>query len=194
MKKLLAATIPVAVLAFAPAAMASTPTRAHVRQYLRAYTSVRRKFGRRTPGCNLVAHRGSCHKRASDGDVEASLAVLQRMLEPVVSVRYVAPLAPRMTATVGRTVVTHGTLATTAVPASGYAACIIQAESGGNPQAVNGRYMGIGQWEQSRWLSDGGGRYAPTPLGATYSQQVAILNGEGAAGMHQQQGQYDHCG
>ena len=73
-------------------------------------------------------------------------------------------------------------------------ACIIQKESGGDPQAVSGIYMGIGQWEESRWLSDGGGRFASTPLGATYAQQEIILRGEGEAGMSQQQGQYDGCG
>ena len=54
--------------------------------------------------------------------------------------------------------------------------------------------MGIGQWEESRWLEDGGGRYASTPLGATYAEQAIILAGEEEAGMSQQQGQYDGCG
>ncbi len=71
--------------------------------------------------------------------------------------------------------------------------CIIQHESGGNPQAVSGQYEGIGQWEESRWLSDGGGQYASTPLGASYAQQEAVLRDEGEAGMAQQQGQYDGC-
>lgn len=73
-------------------------------------------------------------------------------------------------------------------------ACIIQHESGGNPRAVNGIYTGIGQWEQSRWLSDGGGRYSSTPLGASYAEQESVLRGEGEAGMIQQQGIYDGCG
>jgi hypothetical protein len=77
--------------------------------------------------------------------------------------------------------------------ASGLEACIIQHESGGDPKAVNGIYEGIGQWEHSRWISDGGGRYAESPLGATYAEQEIILRGEGEAGMIEQQGQYDGC-
>ncbi len=73
-------------------------------------------------------------------------------------------------------------------------ACIIQHESGGDPRAVNGQYEGIGQWEPAAWASDGGLRYASSPLGASYSQQEAVLRGEGEAGMIQQQGQYDGCG
>ncbi len=72
-------------------------------------------------------------------------------------------------------------------------ACIISHESGGDPNAVNGIYEGIGQWEPSRWISDGGGRYSSTPLGASYSQQEIILRGEGEAGMREQQAQYDGC-
>lgn len=71
--------------------------------------------------------------------------------------------------------------------------CIIQHESGGDPQAVSGQYSGIGQWEQGRWESDGGLRYASTPLGASYSQQERVLRGEGEAGMAEQQGIYDGC-
>jgi len=77
---------------------------------------------------------------------------------------------------------------------SAHEACIIEKESGGDPQAVYEGHYGIGQWLISTWLEDGGGRYAPTPLGATYAQQEKILRGEGDAGMSQQQGQYDGCG
>lgn len=63
-----------------------------------------------------------------------------------------------------------------AVPESALARCIIERESGGNPQAVNGQYEGIAQWSPSSWIGGGGGRFAPTPLGATYAEQVIILN------------------
>lgn len=79
-----------------------------------------------------------------------------------------------------------------AVPVSALARCIIQRESGGDPQAVNGQYEGIAQWSPSSWLGGGGGRFAPTPLGATYSEQVQILN----AMLPAQAGQwtpYDGC-
>jgi hypothetical protein len=79
------------------------------------------------------------------------------------------------------------------VASSGLASCIIQHESGGNPQATNGQYQGLGQWSPAAWAQDGGTRYAPSPAGASAAQQVAVLNSEGAAGMQQQQGQYDGC-
>lgn len=82
---------------------------------------------------------------------------------------------------------------TSAVSTGGLAGCIIQHESGGNPQATNGQYQGLGQWSPSAWSADGGTRYAPTPSGASAAQQQAVLSSEGAAGMEQQQGQYDGC-
>jgi Transglycosylase-like domain len=75
----------------------------------------------------------------------------------------------------------------------GLAGCIIQHESGGNPQARNGQYEGLGQWSPAAWAQDGGTRYAPSPSGASAAQQEAVLDSEGAAGMRQQQGQYDGC-
>lgn len=72
--------------------------------------------------------------------------------------------------------------------------CILEHETTGrDPNAVNGIYMGIGQWEESRWISDGGQRYGRTPLDATYEEQERILRGEGQAGMADQQGQWDGC-
>ena len=79
---------------------------------------------------------------------------------------------------------------------SAHAECIIQHESGGDPTIHDqtGKYSGIGQWEQSRWESDGGLRYAPTPTQATLFEQEKVLMAEGDAGMSDQQGQYDGCG
>jgi hypothetical protein len=77
---------------------------------------------------------------------------------------------------------------------SGHAQCIIQHESGGNSQAVNGQYEGIGQWSPDAWAEDGGHRFASTPLGASLAEQEIVLMGEGDARMSQQQGQYDGCG
>ena len=61
-------------------------------------------------------------------------------------------------------------------PESWLASCIIQRESGGNPQAVNGQYTGLAQWSPSSWAGGGGTRYSSTPLGASYSEQVTVLN------------------
>jgi hypothetical protein len=79
------------------------------------------------------------------------------------------------------------------VAISGLEACIIERESGGDPEATNGQYEGLGQWSPAAWAEDGGTQYAPTPLGASAAEQEAVLSSEGAAGMEQQQGQYDGC-
>ena len=82
---------------------------------------------------------------------------------------------------------------TSDVSSGGLAGCIIQHESGGDPQATNGQYEGLGQWSPEAWAEDGGTQYAPSPLGASAAQQEAVLSSEGAGGMQQQQGQYDGC-
>ena len=46
-----------------------------------------------------------------------------------------------------------------------------QCESGGNPRAVNGKYMGAWQMDEDFWQTYGGLRFASTPLGATMAQQ-----------------------
>lgn len=59
---------------------------------------------------------------------------------------------------------------------SGLAQCIITVESHGNPQANNGSHFGIAQWSIEAWTRMKGTQFAPTPLGATYDQQVQVLN------------------
>lgn len=84
--------------------------------------------------------------------------------------------------------------ATSYTGGSGLVGCIIRSESGGNPQAVNpnGHY-GLGQWDQSTWIADGGGRYASTPLGASAAQQQQIISEQVAAGNTGQWTNYDGC-
>jgi len=84
--------------------------------------------------------------------------------------------------------------ATSYTAGSGLVGCIISRESGGNAQAVNpnGHY-GLGQWDQSTWIADGGGRYASTPLGASASQQAQIIREQVAAGNTGQWTNYDGC-
>jgi hypothetical protein len=80
----LAAGVP-GVAAAANPAGASTlnrPTAAHVRSYERAYKAVAAKFGRRAPGRNIVKEGVATSGAASDAQVVASLAVLERMLVP----------------------------------------------------------------------------------------------------------------
>jgi hypothetical protein len=61
-------------------------------------------------------------------------------------------------------------------PESALAVCIIYRESRGDMYADNGTHFGLAQWSIESWLGGGGGRYASNPLGATYSEQVTILN------------------
>lgn len=68
-----------------------------------------------------------------------------------------------------------GTL-TAHMSATGLAACIVQRESTGNPGAINGRYSGIAQWSSTIWARDGGRRYASSPTGASYQQQLIVLS------------------
>lgn len=72
--------------------------------------------------------------------------------------------------------------------------CIISSESGGNPTVVNSSgHAGVGQWALGTWVADGGTRYAPTPTGATYDQQVSIIREQVAAGHAGQWTNYDPC-
>lgn len=68
-----------------------------------------------------------------------------------------------------------GTMSATFRP-SGLASCIVKHESGGNPLAQNGKYKGIAQWSPEAWSRMGGKRYASTPHGATYQEQLIILS------------------
>lgn len=67
----------------APAvAQAAPPTKAHVREYRALYRTVRRKFGKRAPGCNLMS---TCHTKVTDARLMKSLGILERFLMPVSS-------------------------------------------------------------------------------------------------------------
>lgn len=172
------------------AAHAAHPTPQHVHQYIRAYREVRLRFGWRTPGRNIIRWGTVHHRRATDGQVVASIRVLRRMFDPVPQPAYAsrATILPY-----------HGPTVPVAQPGqaqtatSVLAACIISRESGGNPHATNGQYGGIGQWNAASWARFGGTRYSATPQGASYAQQVAVLNSEGPTNQYSQQGQYDGC-
>lgn len=58
----------------------------------------------------------------------------------------------------------------------GLADCIAFHESGYDPLASNGLHFGVAQWTIEAWLRHGGGRFAGHPHGATYQQQLVILN------------------
>lgn len=65
--------------------------------------------------------------------------------------------------------------ANTPAPMNSLVHCVVWAESTDNYQAVNGNHEGLGQWDHATWIADGGGRFAYSPLGATYNQQLIII-------------------
>lgn len=80
MKRLVLASAAVLVLVVPAAAPAHSPQLAG--RYLTAYHAVRSQFGPTEAGCNLLEQVGSCHIKATDGDLVKSLAVLERDLAP----------------------------------------------------------------------------------------------------------------
>lgn len=187
MKKLVSAAAAVPLLV--PAAAAAKPVTAqHRRQYLADYHNVRHLFGAQEAGCNLLERKGSCHARATDEAVVRSLGVLSADLAP--------PSTPAPTVVASPTTTTDPTSvgSSGAASSSGHMACIIQHESGGDPNATNGQYGGIGQWSPEAWAQDGGTQYAASPTAASYAQQAQVLASEGDAQMTAQQGNFDGCG
>lgn len=62
-----------------------------------------------------------------------------------------------------------------AASVSGLARCIAHFESTDNPQATNGSHSGLGQWTAEAWARHGGLRFASSPTGATYDQQLIVI-------------------
>lgn len=171
-------------------AVAQDVTPQHARQYAKAYYAVQHQFGHRAPGRQIVKWGFDSHHKATDAEVVTSLAVLGRMLAPPP-----AP-APAQAVQTSQNISQPSSAPQTSSNAgagSGLAACIIQRESGGNPQATSGQYTGIAQWSPSAWAQDGGTQYAPTPTGASAAQQMAVLNSALAAGQSGQWTPYDQC-
>jgi soluble lytic murein transglycosylase-like protein len=183
----LAAALPCALALPAAAQAHISPLGA---RYERAYQAVAHHFGHRAPGRDIVrfglAPSGA---PASAQRIKASLGVLQRMLAPRPTYR-VAPtrhwVAP-----------VHRYTPTRSTPTGGESAlvrCIVARESSGNPRAVNASgHMGLGQWAESTWLAQGGGRYAATPLGASYGEQLAVIESAVAHGGASAWTPYDGC-
>jgi hypothetical protein len=179
----LAVVVSVGTFVLALPAAGLAVTRQHVRSYERAYHAVSQKYGHRAPGRDIVRWGTKPRGRpATDAQVTASLAVLHRML---------APPPPAVSGTVSSSA--PGSSSYAAAPSSGLASCIISRESGGNTQATNGQYSGIAQWSPSSWAGGGGTAYASSPTGATYAQQVQVLNNMLANGQASQWTPYDGC-
>lgn len=54
--------------------------------------------------------------------------------------------------------------------------CVLDHESGFFEGAINGQYKGISQSSAYVWARDGGLRFGPTPLHATYREQLHVFN------------------
>ena len=81
----LAAAAPGVAAAATPAGHPTSvkqPTAAHVKAYEQAYQKAVKEFGRRAPGRNIVKDGTAAGDAASDAQVMASLAVLERMVAP----------------------------------------------------------------------------------------------------------------
>jgi hypothetical protein len=156
------------------------PTAAHARAYERAYHEVAHKFGRRTPGRNIVKYGLPGGRPLTDARTMASLAVLQRMLAPPP-----AP-APAPAATEASAPTTYSAPAPAAAPASsagagGVPACA--SESGTNystgPSNTNASSGATGRYQILPSTAAGYGCNLSTPAGQDACAQT-IYNHQGA--------------
>jgi hypothetical protein len=136
-------------------------------KYQHAYWQVVRMHGKPAAGRNIINRgykaKGKPARPATKHEKAKSLRQLRRLAHPWTIVVPVPPAQPP-----------SAVMATSST--SSLAQCIIRVESGGNTQARNGQYTGIAQWSPTIWARDGGLRYASSPTGASFEEQVAVLN------------------
>lgn len=179
------AVVAAAVPHHSPVTKHTTATPRHRRTYAHLRRRVIRRYGVRTPGRNIVADGLSNGRASTDRAVTRSTNVLRRMLQPT---RHTVSTSS------GTQTAVPVAASTTAAPTSGLESCIIQAESGGDSTVVNSSgHMGLGQWDESTWIADGGQQYGATPLDATAAEQEQIIAEQIAAGNTSQWTNYDGC-
>jgi hypothetical protein len=167
--RLLAAFSAVALFAAAPSA-AKDRTLCHEAWGVRA--AVVHKHGQRAPGrnvCRFGVKTQAGARPATTHEKARYVRALRRLNSPPPA--YLAKhAAPPGTPPAG-------TLSVSYTP-TGTAACIVQRESGGNPQASNGTHFGIAQWSYSTWRAHGGPRMtgASDPRQASYNDQLRVLS------------------
>jgi hypothetical protein len=171
---ILALSLTLCALVVPATASAHPMTGRHFGVYRYVYRHALKQFGQRQVGCELVY---TCAGPASDEVVVGSTRTLERMLHPRPSFHATATVVAGPTEMVD----------------PGLESCIINAESTWNSQAVNGTHEGYGQWDADAWARADGLRYAPTPLDASPSQQIAVLNYEVEHHMTSMQTDYDPC-
>lgn len=164
----LAAALTLAVSA--PALAASNPRETLCTKAWPIRHAVIKHHGKRAPGRNICRqgirrHDGSTYD-ASTRQKARYIRAMRRLLLDANYLNYSAGPPP---------VPPAGTMTARASPV-GLAACIVRSESGGNPNANNGSHFGIAQWTIEAWLRHGGGRFASSPLGATYQEQLQVLD------------------
>lgn len=152
---------------------AAAPAASHRTVCEKAWTArqqVIARHGGRAPGRNIcrlgIRHSTGRVEDATYAQKRRYLTQLRKLVEPMpfLSVRAGSPFQRPA-----------GTATASYAPA-GLAACIVHHESGGDPGAANGQYSGIAQWSPEAWGRMGGTRFASSPTGATYQQQLQVLN------------------
>ncbi|MET0604208.1 MAG: transglycosylase family protein [Baekduia sp.] len=148
-------------------------------RYSGLYHAVAKKHGDRAPGRNIrrlgVRYRWHSKDRqrahwatrpARERELARSIRQLRLLLNP----------KPFLAVSAGSPFVPPAGTATARYAPTGLAACIVHHESGGDPDAVNGSHTGIAQWDPHAWAKMGGLKFAPSPLGATYQEQLHVLS------------------
>lgn len=187
MKKLI--LIPAVVVGVTGFAGSSSAWKVNTRlehRYDSLHTKCQKVNGKDACGRNIARDGyGRTYRQATGAELRRAIASLQDQLAPPAP-----PTNQGATSTQGSTAAQTGP---TSAPSNGLTQCIINAESGGNPQAVNGQYMGEGQWDQPTWIADGGGKYGATPLDASKAQQEQVIADQVAKGNTGQWTNYDPC-
>jgi hypothetical protein len=149
-------------VALAPAsAEAKRPAYEHT--YLAKYATLVSRHGVRAAGCNLVSNRwhNRCRGKTTKPRVVRSTAVLRRMLYVPRPAPSAAPPSMRAaTPAVGAPSASAPASAAPAAVSSGggcgdLPAYVVQRESGGDPNARNGRYGGCAQIDDAHFAPGG---------------------------------------
>ena len=154
-------------------ATAKAVTPQHAREYSRLYQQVAGRFGHRAPCRNIVRWGFAPAQGVTDEQVVASIGVLARMLAPPPPPRPAAAVVRGSSGEAPATSALRGTASREAPTSSPLPTCTWQAESGGNPAAVNPS-SGAGGYYQimpSTWRAYGG---AGSPQDAPMGEQTAI--------------------
>jgi Transglycosylase-like domain len=163
-------------------------------RYLRLYNEAQSKLGTRAPGRNIVLDGLTPSEPATASAIETSIGTLTGMVGATEAAAPAPAASSAESSTAAASTTTAAASTSSAPAASGLTACIIERESGGDPTAVNsGGYMGEGQWAESTWIADGGGKYGATPLDASAAEQEQVIASQVAAGNTGQWTDYDGC-